>query len=41
LFDFCAECLSKFLNDQYADDDGNLLLDADIPLGFTFSYPCR
>ncbi|KAA1066628.1 hexokinase A, variant 2 [Puccinia graminis f. sp. tritici] len=40
LFDFCAECLSKFVNDQYVDDDGNLLLDADIPLGFTFSYPC-
>ncbi|KAH9457608.1 hypothetical protein Pst134EA_021483 [Puccinia striiformis f. sp. tritici] len=40
LFDFCAECLSKFVNDQYVDDDGNLLLESDIPLGFTFSYPC-
>lgn len=40
LFDFCAECLSKFVNDQYVDDDGKLMLEEDIPLGFTFSYPC-
>ncbi|MBW0545789.1 hypothetical protein O181_085504 [Austropuccinia psidii MF-1] len=40
LFDFCAECLSKFIHDQYADDDGKLQLEEEIALGFTFSYPC-
>ncbi|KAG0152504.1 hypothetical protein CROQUDRAFT_649931 [Cronartium quercuum f. sp. fusiforme G11] len=40
LFDFCAECLHKFIYDQYADENGNLELQEEIALGFTFSYPC-
>ncbi|KAK4054274.1 hexokinase [Microbotryomycetes sp. JL201] len=40
LIDFCAECLGRFIQDHYADDDGNVNLEENIPLGFTFSYPC-
>ncbi|KAK9893281.1 hexokinase [Cystobasidium minutum MCA 4210] len=40
LFDFCAECLASFIQDHYTNEDGSVLLDKDIALGFTFSYPC-
>lgn len=40
LFDFCAECLGRFVQDQYGDENGVVNLPEDIPLGFTFSYPC-
>lgn len=30
----------RFIYDQYADEDGNLQLEEEIALGFTFSYPC-
>ncbi|KAL8283309.1 hypothetical protein RQP46_005719 [Phenoliferia psychrophenolica] len=40
LFDFCAECLGRFIIDHYGDDDGQVDLEEPIPLGFTFSYPC-
>ncbi|KAM0749042.1 hexokinase [Meredithblackwellia eburnea MCA 4105] len=40
LFDFCAECLGRFVIDHYGDEDGNVDLEEPIPLGFTFSYPC-
>jgi len=40
LFDFCAECLASFIKDHYENEDGSVLLDKDIALGFTFSYPC-
>lgn len=36
LFDFCAECLQRFVKDQFGEED----LTENIPLGFTFSYPC-
>lgn len=41
LFDFCAECLGRFVQDHYGDEDGNVDLKEDLPLGFTFSYPCE
>ena len=40
LFDFCAECLGRFIEDHYGDEDGNVDLEENLPLGFTFSYPC-
>lgn len=40
LFDFCAECLGRFIEDHYGDEDGVVSLPENIPLGFTFSYPC-
>lgn len=40
LVDFCAECLASFIQDHYTNEDGSVLLDKDIALGFTFSYPC-
>lgn len=40
LFDFCAECLGRFIQDHYGDEDGNVDLEEDLSLGFTFSYPC-
>ncbi|KAF8152929.1 hexokinase [Crassisporium funariophilum] len=42
LFDFCAECLKTFIDNNMADhgDTFNLKDGAKIPLGFTFSYPC-
>jgi len=40
LFDFCAECLASFIKDHYENEDGSVILDKDIALGFTFSYPC-
>lgn len=40
LFDFCAECLASFIKDHYENEDGTIVLDKDISLGFTFSYPC-
>ncbi|GAA5933728.1 hypothetical protein JCM1841_002810 [Sporobolomyces salmonicolor] len=40
LFDFCAECLNRFIVDHFADDDGAVDLDEPLSLGFTFSYPC-
>jgi hexokinase len=38
--DFCAECLASFIKDHYENEDGSVILDKDIALGFTFSYPC-
>lgn len=38
--DFCAECLASFIKDHYENEDGTIVLDKDISLGFTFSYPC-
>lgn len=40
LMDFCAECLGRFISDHYGDDDGNVILEEPLALGFTFSYPC-
>lgn len=40
LFDFCAECLASFIKDHYQNEDGSIVIDKDIALGFTFSYPC-
>lgn len=40
LIDFCAECLNRFIEDHYGDEDGNVNLDEPLSLGFTFSYPC-
>ncbi|GAA5949787.1 hypothetical protein JCM10213_006890 [Rhodosporidiobolus nylandii] len=40
LFDFCAECLDRFVQDHFADEDGKVDLEEPLPLGFTFSYPC-
>ncbi|GAA6018246.1 hypothetical protein JCM10207_002882 [Rhodosporidiobolus poonsookiae] len=40
LFDFCAECLDRFVQDHFADENGKVELDEPLPLGFTFSYPC-
>ncbi|GAA6063106.1 hypothetical protein JCM10212_002628 [Sporobolomyces blumeae] len=40
LFDFCAECLDNFIIDHFADDQGQVLLEEPLALGFTFSYPC-
>lgn len=39
LFDFCAECLASFIKDHYEDENGRVVIDKDISLGFTFSYP--
>lgn len=36
LWDYIADCLSKFLESHHGEDHGL----TDIPLGFTFSYPC-
>lgn len=36
LFDFCAECLGSFITDNL----GRTEKDEELPLGFTFSYPC-
>jgi len=34
LFDYIAECLKKFATSRKIDDQV-------LPLGFTFSFPCR
>ena len=34
LFDHIADCIHKFMKE-------NRLLDKELPLGFTFSFPCR
>lgn len=44
LFDFCAECLHTFIKDHFgggkdADGKDGPILEEDIALGFTFSYP--
>ncbi|KAL9935343.1 hypothetical protein V8E36_005691 [Tilletia maclaganii] len=40
LFDFCAECLQRFIQDHFGDgSDESVILEEDLPLGFTFSYP--
>lgn len=40
LFDFCAECLHTFINDHFGGGEGEEpILEEDIALGFTFSYP--
>ncbi|GHJ86444.1 hypothetical protein NliqN6_2846 [Naganishia liquefaciens] len=36
LFDFCAQCLASFITDNL----GRTSEDPELPLGFTFSYPC-
>ncbi|KAG8923853.1 hexokinase A [Tulasnella sp. 419] len=38
LFDFCAECLAAFIGSHLAD--GLIQPGQDLPMGFTFSYPC-
>ncbi|KAJ6556389.1 hexokinase [Mycena capillaripes] len=42
LFDFCAECLKKFIDAHLTDENGGLQPKPgeNLPLGFTFSYPC-
>ncbi|KAE8212283.1 hypothetical protein CF327_g4055 [Tilletia walkeri] len=40
LFDFCAECLHRFIKDHFGDgSDESVILEESISLGFTFSYP--
>lgn len=39
LFDFCAECLNTFITDHFGGKDGEVHLEEEIALGFTFSYP--
>lgn len=41
LFDFCAECLHTFIQDHFGgpEKDQEVILEEDIALGFTFSYP--
>lgn len=40
LFDFCAECLHTFIKDHFGgDNEDEVILEEDIALGFTFSYP--
>ncbi|KAF5384407.1 hypothetical protein D9615_003448 [Tricholomella constricta] len=39
LFDFCAECLKTFI-DNNLEADHRLNPGETLPLGFTFSYPC-
>lgn len=41
LFDFCAECLHTFIKDHFGsgDEGEEVILEEDIALGFTFSYP--
>jgi hexokinase len=42
LFDFCAECLNNFMNTTLRNDKGWSVKEGErIPLGFTFSYPCK
>jgi hexokinase len=38
LFDFCAECLKTFVQSHLGE--GLSLDNGELPLGFTFSYPC-
>jgi len=41
LFDFCAECLKTFLEANIGEEKGSLIKPGqELPLGFTFSYPC-
>lgn len=40
LIDFCAECLLRFIQDHYGDENGDFDLEEPLSLGFTFSYPC-
>jgi hexokinase len=41
LFDFCAECLKKFIESNVSEDGQGIIKAGQIlPLGFTFSYPC-
>ncbi|SCZ90415.1 BZ3500_MvSof-1268-A1-R1_Chr9g10825 [Microbotryum saponariae] len=40
LIDFCSECLNKFIQDHYGDENGEIILEEPLALGFTFSYPC-
>ncbi|SCV70073.1 BQ2448_1467 [Microbotryum intermedium] len=40
LIDFCSECLNKFIQDHYGDENGEVILEEPLALGFTFSYPC-
>ncbi|KAG8948322.1 hexokinase A [Tulasnella sp. 424] len=39
LFDFCADSLSAFLESARAE--GTIKEGAELPMGFTFSYPCQ
>lgn len=38
LFDFCAECLKTFIDSNIKE--GTIKEGQELPLGFTFSYPC-
>ncbi|TFY78891.1 hypothetical protein EWM64_g5127 [Hericium alpestre] len=38
LFDFCAECLKTFIDNNF--EAGSIKEGELLPLGFTFSYPC-
>ncbi|KZS86755.1 hexokinase [Sistotremastrum niveocremeum HHB9708] len=40
LFDFCAECLGNFVKSNIVSAGGKIEEGKNIPLGFTFSYPC-
>ena len=39
LFDFCADCLATFIKDHFGDQNGDVILEEELALGFTFSYP--
>ncbi|PWZ03843.1 hypothetical protein BCV70DRAFT_153874 [Testicularia cyperi] len=39
LFDFCADCLATFITDHFGDKGGEVILEEELALGFTFSYP--
>lgn len=42
LFDFCAECLNKFIKDHFGNgSEDDVILEEHIALGFTFSYPMQ
>lgn len=40
LFDFCVECLDTFIKDHFGNgSDEDVIMEEEIALGFTFSYP--
>lgn len=40
LFDFCADCLNTFIKDHFGNGtEEDVILEEEIALGFTFSYP--
>lgn len=40
LLDFCAECLKTFIEANMGEREGTIQSGEELPLGFTFSYPC-